>query len=288
MFVYLISILIFASNGAFGDTSRAMNDIKIDDFVHFEKKWKLVTVRYRKDSGEMRFTFANDLAWQALLSNSKNYPDGSIFGKMSFKTNPDISFLSSMVPHGKRRTQFMVRNKKKYKETRGWGYALFSSNGERYKGDIKTKSMACSSCHSLVSERGDVFSVPFFLTENGYNISKNQHIWSDKLKFKTINKNSLPEKLKALIRSEKVFSLQGKLKKDLFFGTLDEIRPLLIEKSKISKLPAALISFDKKLFSVVIPQLKSSCENPLEKKYMSAHTIQGDKGIKVLKMEFCY
>src|SRR6185436_10943563 len=56
-----------------------MNGYKLSDFPDFEKKWKLVTVRFRKDTGEMRFTYANDLAFENLQKGVIDYPDGAIF-----------------------------------------------------------------------------------------------------------------------------------------------------------------------------------------------------------------
>ena len=43
-----------------------MNDISLHQFGDFTKEWKLVTVRYRKDTEEMRFTYANPTAAETL------------------------------------------------------------------------------------------------------------------------------------------------------------------------------------------------------------------------------
>ena len=93
-----------------------MNGYKLSDYEGFEKKWRLVTVRYRKDTGEMRFTYANPKAWNALLKRSKDYPDGAVFAKIGIITMEDPAFPSSAVPAGTRRYQLMVRNKKKHAE----------------------------------------------------------------------------------------------------------------------------------------------------------------------------
>ncbi len=102
-----------------------MNGFLFSDFGQFEKNWKLVTVRYRQDTGELRFTYANPKAWKAMSSGKAEYPDGSIFAKTGYMTDDDPSFTSSKIPSGSRRYQFMVKNKKKYKDQDGWGYALF-------------------------------------------------------------------------------------------------------------------------------------------------------------------
>ena len=98
-----------------------MSGYTFNDYRDFQKNWKLVTVRYRKDTDEMRFTYANDLAYSTLMSGKTDYPDGAVFAKIGFKTEPDPAFSSSAVPSGIRRYQFMVRDSKKHTSTNGWG-----------------------------------------------------------------------------------------------------------------------------------------------------------------------
>src|SRR5690606_7721422 len=72
-------------------------------------------------------------------------------------------FESSAVPSLSRRTQFMVRDTKKHKETDGWGYALFHTTGLIFDQDPKVQTAACVACHRLVPHRGYVFSQPMEL-----------------------------------------------------------------------------------------------------------------------------
>ena len=70
--------LIFLSVLAQAGESK-MNGLQLKDYPDFETKWHLVTVRYRKDTGEQRFTYANDIAWTAMNAGPdgekiKNYP----------------------------------------------------------------------------------------------------------------------------------------------------------------------------------------------------------------------
>ncbi|MGZ3743153.1 MAG: cytochrome P460 family protein, partial [Pseudobdellovibrionaceae bacterium] len=141
-----------------------MNGIVFKNYIGFEKKYKLVTVRYRTDSGEQRFVYANDIAFKALQKGSTNYPDGAVFAKIGVATKDDPAFLSSKVPGGPQRIQLMVRNKKKYKETGGWGYALFSPRGHTFSNDLQVETKACYACHQLVPDRGQVFSQSFNLS----------------------------------------------------------------------------------------------------------------------------
>ena len=266
---------------------REMNDIKIDDYIGFEKSWKFVTVRYRKDTGEMRFVYANDIAWKYLQAGSRDYPKGSIFAKFSAITQIDEDFPSSMAPSGTRRYQFMVRDKEKYKKTGGWGYALFDSDGNAFKGDVDLKSMACAACHQIVKNRGDVFSVPVMLPFGSAHISQGVD-WKQRFNFKNVKiKKYAPDLAKHLPNKlEDVRALTGPLTKQYFFGTLDEVRPLLIEEVKRSKIPAALISEDKKQISIVYINQNKNCTSEGSLSLQSIHTVPNEKK-PLLKLDIC-
>lgn len=265
-----------------------MNGIKRSDFQNFEKDWRLVTVRYRKDSNEMRWTFANDLAWKTLSSGSISYPDGAMFGKIGVVTHEDSQFTSSAVPSGARRFQFMVRDKVKYADTGGWGYALFDVDGKLFPEAIKETTMACYACHRIVQNRGEVFSQPFQFLDGSKSLF-NSTFFSEnkgfhKIQFKTVAKKNLPEAVRkqlpkeiSQIRTVDVAFLQ----ENLFQGTLDEIKPSLELESYNKKLPAALISTDGLRFSLIIPIEKEGC-----KKNRSFLTVTTGP-IEIMKSEYC-
>ncbi len=212
-----------------------MNGIKFTDYSDFTKKWKLVTVRFRADSKEMRFTYANDLAWKDLKSIKPNYADGAIFAKVSLITEEDPAFPSSKVPSGSKRYQYMVRDKKKYKESDGWGYALFDADGNLFNEDIKQKTMACAACHRIVPERDFVFSRELHLDP----FSKKTLLpepTGGKAQIHFIPRPaaffglSSPEK--SATKEKDFESLEGNLQKNTFSGTFDEVVPLLVDQAK--------------------------------------------------------
>lgn len=247
-----------------------MNGYTLNQFGNFAKEWHLVTVRYRKDTNEMRFTYANDLAWKTLQENKSEYPDGAVFAKIGAMTQPDPGFINSMVPSGARRVQFMVRNLAKHKDTDGWGYALFDKDGKLYPGDTKAASVACMACHRLVPERGQVFSQIMFLEKFASMPSK--------LGFKDLDVSALPQSLRSKIPSQfkKARDMTGPLKEKPFFGTLDEVQPFLASEAAEKNLPATFVSTDQKQFSAVIP-LQKGCDGEPGKMYLGVHTLAGKK-----------
>ncbi len=269
--LFVIAILLMSSsssNSYYEKASKSgpgvMNGIKFDDYKDFDKKWKLVTVRYRQDSHEMRFTYANDIAWKEMQSLKPNYNDGAIFAKIGFITEQDPAFPSSEVPSGTKRYQFMVKDKNKYKSTEGWGYALFTDEGGLFKEDLAAKTVACAACHALVPERNFVFSRPMRLQfESVLSQLNSKKILDENLPFieKPAKEFSKGFQDHLSVGATLVNSLDGPLKKNAFSGTLDEIIPVLLEKAKASGRSATLYLNDKN-YSLVSPHLKTAdCED---------------------------
>ncbi|HRK08171.1 MAG TPA: cytochrome P460 family protein [Pseudobdellovibrionaceae bacterium] len=256
-----------------------MNGLQLKQFGDFAQTWKLVTVRYRQDTQEMRFTYANPLAYQTLKQNHQAmstdpqramipYPDGSMFAKIGFLTGEDPSFPNSSAPQDQKRFQFMVRDKKRYADTGGWGYALFTPEGELFPDEAATQTQACVACHNLVPERQFVFSqlVSFSpgsrLTKKAPN--KTQHQASTEPKSRryqfvtqTISqlKATWPHDRFSLIPSQtkSLRQFRGDPEAAAFRGSIDEIRPLLIQESLSTQQPAYFISRDGQILSLVAP-----------------------------------
>lgn len=263
-----------------------MNGISFETYKDFTKDWNLVTVRYRKDSGEMRFTYANREAFSALKNESSNYPNGAIFGKVSFVTGQDPSYLSSVMPMAPSRVQLMVRDKIKYKNSNGWGYALFTPDGKLMPGDIKEKTESCVACHSIVEESGHVFSKPIgFIKTSKFNALES--LKTKKVYFTTSKVSDLPPYIQKLLPSadKNINDLQGVLKKHFFYGTFDEIRPTLIKESLRTRKPSILIGDDNKSFSLVFINKSGHCSKG-ETEIMSFHTGPKPKR-KVIEIKVC-
>lgn len=238
--------------GAFADESQ----IRLEPYKNFEKDWKLVTVRFRKDTGELRFTYANPVAWKhmtaRLAGKTKDpYPKGAVFAKTGIATGEDASFPSSAVPGGVRRFQLMIRDEKKFAHTDGWGYALYTEDGKMAPGDAKQAALACAACHKIVPERDFVFSVPMAGLAPKSSLlslpaSKN---WS----FRDMEAKALPGNVSQHlpVGSQSVRVLEGEITRHVFEGTLDEVRPLLSREVSRAGKPAMLLSQDAKRFSLV-------------------------------------
>jgi hypothetical protein len=240
IFLLLISLEVQAGE---------MNGIIFKQYARFEQKWKLVTVRYRKDNNEMRFVYANPIAWKAIQKGRSEYPDGSILAKVAYLSRPDPAFESSLGPGESRRIQFMVKNKKRYREYHGWGYALFNSYGEINPEPVNDQINACSSCHAVIPERDFVFSWPI-------NNKPKSQINLFKLNHKEVALTDLlPEQVAVIPKNfQKVLKIESTLTKKVFQGTLDELQPALARHSVQNRLPVVFISDDKKKYTIIYPE----------------------------------
>lgn len=243
-----------------------MNGIRFKDYADFQSKWQLVTVRYRTDTGEQRFVYANPAAWDALTHGVIDYPDGAVFAKIGIMTREDPGFTSSKVPAGASRVQFMVRDKAKYISTDGWGYALFAPVGMRLSAEpVPEQSAACAACHEVVPDRGYVFSQPVgLLAEGGLPARETRPPETTAqaatppaphapLFFVDAPLNALPSSiqrgLKPRIKTGRNLSTVMRLR--LFSGTMNEIMPMLIKEADRSGQPAVLAAADGSRYVVI-------------------------------------
>ena len=259
-----------------------MNGIRFQDYQDFPNQWHLVTVRFREDSKEQRFTFANDIAWKAIQSFKPEYPDGAAFGKVAMMTEEDPSFVSSKVPSGTRRFQIMVKDRKKYKDTDGWGYALFTDEGKLFEGDSKASTLACVACHRIVPERDFVFSRLAQIGSGKRFVDSIRSPHSPGVIFKSREVSYFASAVPELLGSSKLplESLEGDLVKSQFSGSLDEVVPLLLNQtSQLSK--NSIFYIGPENFSLVMgPDKTKKCKDGSEKKsyrvvvYLNSHKVR--------------
>lgn len=131
-------------------------------FSKFWEEWDLVNVRYRTSPSEQRFVYANDVAWQTLKSGGTKFKEGAVLGKIAFMVGFDHRFPSSYQATSFSRIQLMKKDSKKYKETDGWGYALYLNVPDEKNKFGLSDAQACHACHKLAGDHDFVFSTPVF------------------------------------------------------------------------------------------------------------------------------
>lgn len=264
-----------------------MNGIPYSDFNKITREWELVTVRFRKDNNEMRFTYANPTAAKALRSGTKDFPDGSVFAKVGRLVESDPAFESSLVPSGSKRFQFMVRNKAKFSSTEGWGYALFDSGGKTFPGEPRAAAQACAACHHLAAHRGLVFSQFANLGTGGSEPTKVAATDLSPLEFQLVPNKKLPERVRHWLPDgeDSVLSVKGKMTSAVFPGTLDEVIPLLAKHVVLKGRSSLLLADDQQSFSlVIVDRLSKSCS---DSKTRALTAVLGQSSGKASIRNFC-
>jgi hypothetical protein len=181
-------------------------------------------------------------------------------------TQEDPEFTSSRVPSGAMRIQFMVRDKKKYAATGGWGYALFSPAGFRLDATPpQEQAEACDVCHQIVKEsRGEVFSQPANLSglltlpaPNEVPKLPDIAFAHDQASFQDEDTAKIPAALRELLppKSESVRFIEGSLRDHVITGTVNEIQPMLIKESARSGHATLFLSRDGKQFALAAPAM---------------------------------
>lgn len=242
-----------------------MSGISFKDVDGFWDKWHLVIVRYRQDTKEMRFIYANDIAWERIQDSRKNgteyppdYPEGSMFGKVSYSLKEDLLLTSSLMPDHVLRYQIMVKQTSKDSSNHGWGYAIFSQTGtiNTLPNNVKQTVDACATCHEIASSRGYVFIGKLDATPTNSHLISKTSISTGSVgpnyaepKFAKRALSELGQEFSFIAETEvEVAEMQHS---QMFSGTLNELSPLLIKHNKESGLPTILMSTDRKLWSVV-------------------------------------
>ena len=226
-----------------------MNGFALDDFPQFWRSWHLVTVRNRTDTGELRFIYANDRAWEVLQRGGTNYPDGAVLGKVGFLTASDPLFPSSQVPTRAARYQVMVMDRARFPATHGWGYALFLEDGRPTQDDHATTTAACAACHELAAPRAYVFAQPAQAgVLEGKKAAAQLAPGRSALTFETVPVTKVPALKPEVPRgATTVRIITGPIVSTVFAGfggPVNELQPALAAETLRAHLPAGVVSED--------------------------------------------
>lgn len=142
----------------------ALNGVR---YITDYKKWQVISTTNRFDNHTIRVVYGNDIMVKAIKENHMNpFPDGAAIAKVVWNKLEDKD--GNIRPGTFNAVQIMTKDNDKYKETGGWGFAIFSGLKLKPFGKTITYQNTCFNCHKqLASENGYVFNVP--LSDNELN-----------------------------------------------------------------------------------------------------------------------
>ncbi|MGR9107094.1 MAG: cytochrome P460 family protein [Gammaproteobacteria bacterium] len=122
------------------------------------KKWKLIGVSQRNDNDSLRAILGNFRAHQATYARGKwNWPEGTILAKLVWKDQKHPLWPDAVVPGELVHIEFMVKDRKKFAATGGWGFARWLGMDRKpYPND----GSECFACHTKAANSDYVFTRP--------------------------------------------------------------------------------------------------------------------------------
>jgi Cytochrome P460/Haem-binding domain len=128
-------------------------------FLPDYKNWKTISSTERFDNHTLRAVLGNDVAVQAIAANHINpWPDGTTFAKVAWWQQTDDQGIARTGAF--LQVEFMIRDGKKYADTKGWGWARWRGADLKPYGKDAAFSDECIGCHTPVSKNDYVYTLP--------------------------------------------------------------------------------------------------------------------------------
>ena len=126
--------------------------------------WRVIGVSHRTDKNSLRIIVGNDAAIQAARAGKTNpWPDGAILGKLVWEDRVHENWAAATVPGKLVHTEFMVRDAKKFADTKGWGFARWLGDEQKPYGKDASFANECAECHTAAKDTDHVFTRPVTL-----------------------------------------------------------------------------------------------------------------------------
>ena len=123
------------------------------------KQWKLMSTTDRGDNKTLRMIAGNDVAMKAVEGRATNpWPDGSVFAKITVAAADDGAGHISARKFVQ--VEFMVKDAKKYADTKGWGYARYKGDELKPYGADAHFDRECVGCHEPMRDNDYVYTTP--------------------------------------------------------------------------------------------------------------------------------
>jgi len=125
------------------------------------KNWRVIGVSHRTDNQSLRVILGNDQAIAAARSGNTNpWPDGTVLAKIVLKDAEHAAWPAATVPGKFVHAEFMIKDREKYKDTGGWGYARWLGQGQKPYGKDENFDRECFGCHTPRKANDYVFTQP--------------------------------------------------------------------------------------------------------------------------------
>lgn len=159
-FFRLLSVIGLSVTGglAAAEPPPAPNGITLPAYF---KEWRLIGLSHRTDKNSLRAILGNPKAIEAARSGQTNpWPDGAILAKIVWQDATLPEWEAATVPGALQHVEFMVKDRLRYSETGGWGFARWLGEDLKPYGSDASFAQECFACHGAASSRDHVFTHP--------------------------------------------------------------------------------------------------------------------------------
>ncbi|MDE1191400.1 MAG: heme-binding domain-containing protein [Arachidicoccus sp.] len=126
------------------------------------RDWKIISISDRFEQGTLRMIFINKIGEDAIRNRQTNpWPDGTILAKAKWKQIVQPNGSVTTGPFWQ--VEIMIKDRKKYASTDGWGWARWLDEDLKPYGKNALFTTECQSCHQSTKNNDFVFAKPLDL-----------------------------------------------------------------------------------------------------------------------------
>ncbi|HLF96384.1 MAG TPA: cytochrome P460 family protein [Methylococcaceae bacterium] len=154
----LLLVLPLLSTASVAEAPPAPNGITLPPYF---KEWRLIGLSHRTDKNSLRAILGNPKAIEAARAGQTNpWPDGAVLAKIVWQDATLPEWESATVPGNLQHVEFMVKDRLRYADTGGWGFARWLGEELKPYGNDANFANECFTCHGAASSRDHVFTHP--------------------------------------------------------------------------------------------------------------------------------
>lgn len=128
-------------------------------FIPDYKNWEVISTTSRFDNHTMRVIYGNKVTVNAIRNGRiKPFPDGAAIVKVVYNIIEEKN--GEVHPGAFNNIQIMIKDEKRFPESKGWGFGKFNGTGLKPYGETAAFNTTCYNCHKIADETGYVFSIP--------------------------------------------------------------------------------------------------------------------------------
>jgi len=155
----VLAVLAIAASDKY--TVKVPDGLAFSDFRGYES-WQYVSASQTEDrikiiEGNLEMIAAYKEGFPA---NGKPVPDGAVLTKIQWAKKPSPEFGDKViVPGDLREVEFMLKDAKRFPNSNGWGYAIFSYDAATGNfSPVGTGTGCGGSCHTAAAKKDYVFT----------------------------------------------------------------------------------------------------------------------------------